>query len=40
MTVRGGMGAFSFLDSYLYLLSFLLPFPLRRCAALGCPLLD
>lgn len=33
-------GAFSFLDSYLYFLSFLLPFSLRRRAALGCPLLD
>lgn len=32
-------GAFSFLDSYLGFLFFLLPF-LRRCAALGCPLLD
>ena len=33
-------GAFSFLDSYLYFLSFLRPFSLRRRAALGCPLLD
>lgn len=32
-------GDFYFLDSYLYFLSFLLPFSLRRCAALECPLL-